>query len=38
MRAGNALARVGKCADSSEPLLPVANVMNSSLTYKLIIN
>ena len=38
MRAGNALAIVRKCVGSPEPWLPVAYVMNSSLTYKLLIN
>ena len=38
MRAGNTLARLRKFAGSSEPWLPVAYVMNSSLTYKLLIN
>ena len=38
MRAGNALARVRKCAGSSEPWLPVAYVINSSLVYKPLIN
>ena len=38
MRAENALARLRKCAGSSEPWLPFANVINSSLTYKLLIN
>ena len=38
MRAGIALARVRKCAGSSEHWLPVTYVKNSSLTYKLIIN
>ena len=38
MRAGNALAGVCKCAGSPEHWLPVAYVMNSSLTYKILIN
>ena len=38
MRAENNLAKVRKCAGSSEPWLPVAYVMNSAPTYKLLIN
>ena len=38
MWAGNTLARVRKCAGSSESWLSVAYVRHSSLTYKLLIN
>ena len=38
MRVGNALDRVRQCAGSSEPWLPVAYVIISSLTHKLLIN
>ena len=38
MRAGNALAKVRKCAGLPGAWLPVACVMNSSLKYKFLIN
>ena len=38
MQAGNTLVRMRKCTGSSEPWLLVAYVMNSTLTYKLLIN